>query len=382
METLEPKLRPRLIAQLRRNWTDEMRSAELYRRLARHLPEGTPRRALSEMSGQEMRHADRWRLRIEELGGTIPHLRLGMRERVLPLIGRFAGLPSVIGLVEAGEARERLGYLRQAQELPDAGSRAIVRALLPDEWWHRDIAAQLRGDGTDVAPAQSIRNNVGEFTRDLIFGLNDGLASNFSLIAGVSGAGTSRTVVVLAGVAGLLAGAFSMAAGAYLSHKSHREVIDKEVLRERDEITYAPDEARDELSRIYVAKGIPADEAEILVRRISVDPQRWLETLVTEKLGLSLRQGPSPMLDGICTGAGFGVGAAIPVIPFLAAGGPGALVASGILSLLALFTVGAAKSLVTARSALRSGVEMVVIGAGAALVTNIVGRLLGASVGS
>ena len=234
-----------------------MRSAELYRRLAHHLPEGEPRHALSEMSRHEVRHADQWRLRIEELGGSAPHLRLGLRVRVLPLIERFAGLPSVIGLIEAGESRERLGYLRQAQELPDAGSRAIVRALLPDEWWHKDAAAQLRGVGRGDAPAQRTRIHVGEFTRDLIFGLNDGLASNFSLIAGVSGAGAPRTVVVLAGVAGLLAGAFSMATGAYLSHKSHREVVDKEVRRERDEITYAPEPARAELSRIYVAKGLP-----------------------------------------------------------------------------------------------------------------------------
>jgi VIT1/CCC1 family predicted Fe2+/Mn2+ transporter len=172
-------------------------------------------------------------------------------------------------------------------------------------------------------------------------------------------------------------GHFSMATGAYLSHKSHRKVIDKEVSRVRDAIAYAPEEERDELRRIYLAKGFADDEAEILVRRITADPQRWLETLVAEKLGLGLRRGPSPALDSIFTGGGFAVGAAIPLIPFLAADGLGALVAAGILSLLALFSMGAAKALVTARSALRSGVEMVVIGACAAVVTNIVGRLLG-----
>jgi len=336
---------------------------------------------LSEMSRHEVRHADHWRLRIEELGGSVPHLRLGMRERVLPVMARFAGLPSVVGLVEGGEARERLNYLRQAQELPDASSRAIVHDLLPEEWRHKDAAARLRGVDTAVAPGQRPRYHVGEFTRDLIFGLNDGLVSNFSLIAGVSGAGAPRTVVVLAGVAGLLAGAFSMATGAYLSHTSHREVIDREVSRVRDEIAYAPEEERDELRRIYLAKGFTDDEAEMLVRRITADPQRWLETLVAEKLGLSLHRGPSPALDSTFTGGGFAVGAAVPLIPFLAAGGVGALLAAGIVSLLALFSMGAAKSLITARSALRSGAEMVVIGACAAVVTNVVGRLLGSYAG-
>src|SRR5207302_2179480 len=158
------------------------------------------------------------------------------------------------------------------------------------------------------------------------FGLNDGLVSNFSLIAGVSGAAlSSRHVVILAGVAGIIAGSSSMAAGAYLSNKSQREVVAEEVRREAEEIDYAPEEERDELRRIYRLKGFSDEEVEILVRRITADRQRWLETLVTEELGLSLKGGPPPLLDAMFAGGGFAIGAVIPLLPYLFASGTGAL---------------------------------------------------------
>jgi VIT1/CCC1 family predicted Fe2+/Mn2+ transporter/rubrerythrin len=372
-----PEQQRRLITELRRNWVEEMRSAELYRRLAAILPDDEPRRVLTEMSGHEVRHAEHWRHRIEALGGEVPAIRAGVRERVLPWVARVAGLASVIGLIEGGEARGKLNYLRQAHELPDAESRAIAQRILPEERQHQDAAARLRGLDTEAGRRGASRSHVGDFVRDVILGLNDGLVSNFSLIAGFSGAGASRTVVVLAGVAGLLAGGFSMAASAYLSNKSHREVVAEEVRRERDEIAYAPEEERDELGRIYRLKGFSDAEVEILVARITADGERWLETMVNEELGLSLRPAPPPLADGAFTGAGFAVGAFVPMIPFLFAGGFGALIAAGILAAVALFTAGAARSVVTSRSALRSGAEMVVIGVIAAVVVNLAGRLLG-----
>jgi VIT1/CCC1 family predicted Fe2+/Mn2+ transporter len=374
---LAPEQQHRLVTELRRNWLEEMRSAELYRRLAGILPEGEARAVLVEMSGHELRHAEHWRRRIEALGGDVPAVRVGFRERALPLVARVAGLPSVIGLIEGGEARGRLNYLRQAHELPDAESRAIAESILPEEQQHQDAAARLRGIDTEAGRRATPRGHVGEFVRDVILGLNDGLVSNFSLIAGVSGFSASRTVVVLAGVAGLLAGAFSMAASSYLSNKSHGEVVAEEVRRERDEIAYAPHEERQELHRIYRMKGFSDSETDILVNRITADRDRWLETMITEELGLSIRPGPPPLADGAFTGAGFAAGAVVPIIPFLFTGGTGALVAAGVLAVIALFSAGAARSLVTSRGALRSGLEMVVVGVLAAIVTNLVGRLLG-----
>lgn len=376
--------RRRLIRQIRRNWREEMQSARLYRRLAHSQPEGPHRRLLEEMSGHELRHAHHWRRRLEELGGHAPRILPSPREAILPLLARTFGLPSVIALIEGGEARGKFNYIRQSQLLPDQASREIAGRIIPDERLHQGAAARLRGvtggQGVDESFGRAAPSFVGEFLRDLIFGLNDGVVSNFSLISGVAGAGSSHSVVLLAGVAGLIAGAVSMASGAYLSNKSHREVVAEEVRREAEEIEYAPEEERDELRRLYRLKGFSDEEVEILVRRITADKQRWLRTLVTEELGLTVEGGPPPLLDALYAGGGFGLGAVVPLLPFLFAAGTGALAAAAVLSVVGLFTMGAAKTLVTSRSVVRSGLEMVAVGVGAAAVTNLVGRAVGRGV--
>jgi VIT1/CCC1 family predicted Fe2+/Mn2+ transporter/rubrerythrin len=369
-----------VVNQLRRNWQEEMRSARLYRRLADTQPEGETKQLLLEMAGHELRHAHHWRRRLEELGGRAPGVRTTPREFLLPLLARMAGMASVVSLIEGGERKGKFDYSRQARLLPDAESRAIAGRIVPEERLHQGAAARLREPSGEGSTRRRSGAHVGDYLRDLIFGLNDGLVSNFSLIAGVSGANTTRGVVLLAGVAGVLAGAVSMAAGAYLSNKSKREVIDAEISREAEEIEYAPDEERDELRRIYRLKGFSEDEVEILVRRVTSDRDHWLETLVTEELGLGLEAAPPPVADAVFAGGGFCLGALVPVIPFLFAGGTWALVAAGGLSLLGLFAVGSIKTLVTRRSPLRSGAEMVAVGVVAAVVTNLVGRLVGQGV--
>ena len=372
-----PEQRRRLIAALRRNWREEMQSARLYRRLALAQPDGADRQLLLEMSGHELRHAYHWRRRLEELGGQAPRVSTSPRELVIPLLSRAFGLPSVITLIEGGESRGKLNYIRQSRLLPDQASREIAGAIVSDERRHQGAAARLRGTPAGEEPVARPSAHVGDFVRDLIFGLNDGVVSNFSLISGVAGAGTSHSVVLLAGVAGLIAGGFSMAAGAYLSNKSHREVVAEEFRREAEEIEYAPEEEREELRRIYQHKGFSPDEVDILVRRITADRQRWLETLITEELGLSLDPGPPPLLDSLFAGGGFAIGAFMPLLPFLFASGRGALIAAAVLSVVGLFLMGASKTLVTSRSVMRSGAEMVVVGVIAAGVTNLVGRALG-----
>jgi len=367
--------RRRLIAQLRRNWREEMQSARLYRRLAQSQAEGPARAVLIEMSGHELRHAYHWRRRLEELGGHAPAIRTGPRELIVPALARTFGLSSVLTLIEGGEARGKLDYIRQSQLLPDQASREIAGSIIPDERLHQGAAARLRGvpEGTRSRSAA----HVGDYVRDLIFGLNDGVVSNFSLIAGVAGADTSHSVVLLAGVAGLIAGAVSMAAGGYLSNKSQREVVAEEIRREAEEIEYAPNEERDELRRIYRRKGFTEEEVDLLVRRITADKQRWLDALVTEELGFSANPGPPPLTDALFAGGGFATGALVPLLPFLVASGTGALIAAAVLSVVALFLMGASKTLVTSRSVLRSGMEMVTVGVCAAGVTNVVGRLIG-----
>jgi VIT1/CCC1 family predicted Fe2+/Mn2+ transporter/demethoxyubiquinone hydroxylase (CLK1/Coq7/Cat5 family) len=374
--------RRQLVTQLRRNWREEMSSARLYRRLAATAAdEGEPQATLLEMAGHEIRHADHWGERLQELGERLPKLRPNLRDVALPLLARTAGLGAVISLIEGGEARGKFDYMRQARLLPDAKSRAIAGRIVPDERLHQGHAARLSGR-TDAASAagRPRRTYFAEYLRDLIFGLNDGLVSNLSLISGVSAASSTR-VILLAGVAGVIAGGASMLAGSYLSNKSQREVIDEEIRRAAELISFAPDEERDTLRRIYREKGFTPDEVELLVDRICADPDHWLDVLVTEEFGLSLDPGPPPLADGAWAGGGFAVAATVPLLPYLFTSGATALLLACALSALALFTVGAAKTLVTRRSPLRSGAEMVVVGLLASLVTFAVGRLIGSGVG-
>jgi len=217
--------------------------------------------------------------------------------------------------------------------------------------------------------------------RAAIFGVNDGLVSNLSLIFGVAGAGADNQVVILAGVAGLLAGAFSMASGEYVSVRVQREVFERLIHLEAHEIGSDPEAERLELAELYVRKGLPRDLAERLATELMKDPEVALDTHAREELGLDPKEGlGSPFAAAGSSFVMFAAGAFVPLMPFLVASGTAALVASAILSAIALFGVGAAMSVLTGRGAIVSGLRMLSIGAAAASVTYLVGTLLEVSV--
>ena len=218
--------------------------------------------------------------------------------------------------------------------------------------------------------------------RAAIFGVNDGLVSNLSLIFGVAGAGADNAVVVLAGVAGLLAGAFSMAAGEYISVRVQREVLQRLIHLEAHEIGTAPVEERRELAEIYVRKGVSRDLAERLAEELMRDPEVALDTHAREELGLDPDEGlGSPVAAAGASFAMFAIGAFVPLIPFLFGSGGGAVVVSAALSGVALFGVGATMTILTGRNAVVSGLRMLAIGAAAAGITYLVGKLLDVGVG-
>jgi VIT1/CCC1 family predicted Fe2+/Mn2+ transporter len=227
------------------------------------------------------------------------------------------------------------------------------------------IAGEQRGGGRSGA------------LRAAIFGVNDGLVSNLSLIFGVAGAGVDNQVVILAGVAGLVAGAFSMASGEYISVRVQREVYERLIHLEAHEIGTDPDAERAELAELYVRKGLPRDLAERLATELMRDPEVALETHAREELGLDPEGGlGSPLAAAGSSFATFAAGALVPLLPFLVTSGTPAVVASAILSGIALFGVGAAMSILTARSPLLSGLRMLGLGAAAAAITYLVGKLL------
>ena len=214
--------------------------------------------------------------------------------------------------------------------------------------------------------------------RAVIFGVSDGLVSNLSLVMGVAGAASGNPkFILLAGVAGLLAGAFSMAAGEYISMQSQRELFERQIALERAEMEAMPEEEEAELAASYRAKGFTAEEAARIAHRIFRDPAAALDMLVREELGLDPDELGSPWGAAAGSFVAFAIGASIPVIPYLFGGGTAVLLVSLGLSLIALFTVGAAVSLLTGRGLIFSGLRQLVIGLAAALVTYAIGSLIG-----
>ena len=217
--------------------------------------------------------------------------------------------------------------------------------------------------------------------RAAVFGVNDGLISNLSLILGVAGASSNNSFVLLSGIAGLLAGAFSMAAGEWVSVRSQREMYEYQIDLERKELDEYPEEEAQELTLVYVARGMGKDEAYALATRMLSDPEKALDTLAREELGLNPDELGSPWGAASSSFLAFSGGAFIPLLPFLLSAGAPALMSSIGITALALFAVGATISLFTGRSAIRDGLRMLGIGAMAGVLTYGIGTLLGGSLG-
>ena len=216
----------------------------------------------------------------------------------------------------------------------------------------------------------------GNALRAGVFGVNDGLVSNAALIYGIAGASQEPTIIVLTGVAGLLAGAFSMASGEYVSVRAQREMSEYQIGLERDELEKYPQEEAAELALIYAAKGMPMDEAKRVAEKLMEDPERALDALTREELGLNPDELGSPWVAAISSFAAFTTGAALPLLPFLF-GHSHALATSIALTALGLFAVGASMSLFTGRHAVLSGLRMLGIGGAAGLATYFIGAWLG-----
>jgi vacuolar iron transporter family protein len=227
----------------------------------------------------------------------------------------------------------------------------------------------------DAAPSKS------GALRAAIFGMNDGLVSNLSLIFGVAGSGVAGEVVVIAGFAGLLAGAFSMGAGEYVSMKVQREVFEQLIHKEAHEIATQPEEEIRELAEIYERKGIDPETAQRIAVDVMKDPEVALETHAREELGIDMEEGlGSPWAAAGSSFVMFAMGAFVPLVPFLFTSGGAAVVVSAVLSAVTLFAVGGAMTMLTGRSVVLSGARMLAIGAVAAAITYGVGRLLGVAV--
>ena len=224
------------------------------------------------------------------------------------------------------------------------------------------------------------RGGQGGVLRASVFGVNDGLVSNLSLVIGVAGADPEPRFILLAGVAGLLAGSFSMAAGEYVSMSAQREMFERQIALEREELATAPEEEREELSLLYQAKGVPAAEADLMANRLIADPAAALDTMAREEMGLDPEALGSPWGAALSSLLAFAVGAVLPVLPYLFASGTLAVGLAALRSASGLLAVGGAITLFAGRNPLVGALRMLAIGAVAASVTYLVGRLIGVGV--
>ncbi|AXI77036.1 VIT1/CCC1 transporter family protein [Peterkaempfera bronchialis] len=232
---------------------------------------------------------------------------------------------------------------------------------------------------TAEAHHHSHRDVNGGWLRPAVFGAMDGLVSNVALMTGVVGGNASRTTVILAGLAGLAAGAFSMAAGEYTSVASQRELVEAELEVERRELHRNPDDELAELAQLYVARGVEPELAAEVARQLSADPEQALEIHAREELGVDPHDLPSPLLAAVSSFGAFGVGALLPVLPYLL--GATSLVPALLVALVGLFLCGAVVSRVTARSWWYSGLRQLLLGSAAAGLTFLLGRLIGGGIG-
>jgi VIT1/CCC1 family predicted Fe2+/Mn2+ transporter len=362
------------VARYRVNYIIEKDGIALYRAMA--AAESDPKRAeiFEKLAQNEERHAERWARLIESGGGKVPQHRPSMRVFLLGWLARRFGTKKVVPIISTLEARDEAGYREQpeAEGLP-AEERAHSRTL-----W------AMSGGGSGVESIAGAERwhlmSSGGGLRAAVFGINDGLVSNFSLVMGFAGAEAKPEYILLAGVAGLLAGSFSMGAGEYVSVRAQRELFEQQIAMEKEELEMSPKEEEEELTLIYQAKGIPDDQARSLARRIVANPKTAIDTLAREELGLDPSQLGSPWTAAGSSFIAFLIGAFVPVLPYIFSSGLTAWAASAIFSCLALFGVGAVISIFTARGPLASGARMLGIGLLASAITYGVGWLLGVSV--
>lgn len=350
----------------------------LYDELAKIEKDPNRAAAFSKIAANERRHADISATRLEQAGTTVPPFDGPRpRVRVIILIARLFGTHRVAEMVRALEGDEEEAYAEQLT--PETA------AIAADEREHAAIWARLAAED-----GRARRRPIGEEAwhrggqsgtlRAAVFGVNDGLVSNLSLVMGFAGASSDNNLIVLAGVAGLLAGAFSMAAGEYISMQSQRELFERQISIEREELRVMPDIEEQELVEIFRAKGLSDADARKIAASLMKDPQKALDTKVREELGLDPDELGSPWGAATSSFVAFAIGAIVPLLPFLLTSGPQALIAALVLSFAALFLVGAAVSLVTGRGLIFSGLRQVLIGAAAAAVTYAVGTIIGTNV--
>jgi vacuolar iron transporter family protein len=381
------------------NWQAETRGYHTYETLADRETDPARRAAFRSLASAEKHHADLWADRIRALQGSELVYEGSKTGEADSISNRVGGVRMTLRRLELDESRDIARYAKQLKELGDEPSTNILTEVLEDEREHYQILSGLirnRGPIPQSSPEQARQaldeilaanqeggTKAAGWIGDAIYGVNDGLGAIFGIVSGVSGAtlGNSKFVII-AGMVGMIASALSMGSGAYLAAKSEREIYEAEFSREHDAVEYNEAEAREVLSLSYQIRGLPPEEAERFVEYMARDKSQLVRAIAQERLNTTEEGLRKPWTSAVSGSLSTAVGAIIPIVPFFFLSGYPAVIWAAVISLIAHFAVGAAKSLITIRSWWSSGLEMTLVGAVEGAVTYIIGIVIGRLAGS
>jgi VIT1/CCC1 family predicted Fe2+/Mn2+ transporter len=362
------------------NWQAEVDSTEQYLAMAAHEPDEGTARVYTNLADIERKHVDFWETRLRAAGHDPGPRKPSWRARVLVFCAKRWGAKSVLQTVASSEYESRNNYVPQTE--------TASTAMTSEEHAHARVLRSLLAK-TELGPTSFMRTEKGHrrvggnALRAAVLGANDGLSSNLSLVMGVAGATVDTHTLLLTGIAGLLAGACSMAMGEWISVTSSREMAEREMRTEQDELEANPEEEMHELQLIYEAKGLSPEEAAELSRKLVADPKAAIDVLAREELGIDPSElGGSPWVAGGTSMLLFALGALIPVLPLIFLKGTAAVVASMLCGAAGLCLMGTAIAVFTGRSAIYSALRQLLLGLLAAGATFGIGRLIGVAIGS
>jgi vacuolar iron transporter family protein len=367
-------------ARYRANLQGEVDGAHLYRTLAEVEPNPRIAEIYGRLAAVEDDHAQLWKKQIEALGKRVIEPRVSWRTAALAFLARRFGPGFVLPVINTLEQVDSGEYSRQPE--------AVAAGLPQAERSHARILETIAGrpsagiPGAMLGRIEGRHHSGGNELRAAVLGANDGLVSNLSLVTGVAGALVDTHTLLITGLAGLVAGACSMAMGEWLSVNSARELYQKQINTEAAELEQSPDEEKEEIILIYQAKGVPEPQARSLAGQLMSNKETALDTLVREELGID----PDDLGGSAWGAAGssfclFAIGAIFPIIGFLFLTGTLAIIVGIVSSCVALFAIGAGTSLFTGRGVVFSGLRQIGIGLGAAAITFGIDRLIGVSLG-
>jgi VIT1/CCC1 family predicted Fe2+/Mn2+ transporter len=361
-------------------WQKEIDGASLYRALAENEPQKQLAEVYRRLGLSEEKHAQFWEKKIIDTGARITTRKPSWRANLLGRLAKYFGAQFILPTISSNEKSDSRSYNNQ----PEPGTGILAK----DEKSHARILSETLKSigglsGSAVAQIEGRhRAGGGNALRAAVLGANDGLVSILSLVMGVAGANLSSHNVLIAGLAGLLAGAGSMALGEWLSVQSSRELYAHQIKIESEEIANAPEEEQEELSLIYQSKGLPEDRAREMAAHMMADKTNILDTLVREELGIDPKElGGSAWEAAFTSFLLFSVGAVFPIIAFFFMSGNSAVYASMAISAVGLFLIGAMITLMTGQKVIPSGLRQVLVGLAAAVLTFGIGKLIGVSIG-